>query len=86
MLQQLQEDLLALLQQVVIPQLRPGEVLKEPGLSAVSRIIKGRPQQLIDKGIFSSSCMHLIGQVSDVCFRYGSCATAALKAVAYSSS
>jgi hypothetical protein len=41
-LQQVQSDLLSLLQLVVLPELTPGGVIKEPTLSAVSRIIKGR--------------------------------------------
>jgi hypothetical protein len=42
LLQQVQGDLLSLLQLVVLPELTPGGVIKEPTLSAVSRIIKGR--------------------------------------------
>ncbi|KAF8072467.1 hypothetical protein HT031_000126 [Scenedesmus sp. PABB004] len=40
-LAQLQADLLALLRSVVLPVLAPGAALREPALSAVSRVVKG---------------------------------------------
>jgi hypothetical protein len=50
-LQQVQGDLLALLQLVVLPQLSAaGGVIKEPQLSAVSRIIKGRQSMIAETG------------------------------------